>query len=249
MAERSIIKVSGEDRLSFLQGLVTNDVEKCRGGLVYAALLTPQGKYLSDFFLLEAGGCVLLDVHASLAPGLAQRLMMYKLRSRVEIGEAGLQVSRGLGPGPSGSYSDPRHPDLGWRLYSRDPLEEDSVDWDSIRVRRCVPESGVELVPNETYILEAGFERLSGVDFHKGCYVGQEVTARMKHKTSLRKGYASVTTSGKAEAGAEVTCASKPVGRLFTASGNGAIAYLRFDRLSGPLMAGACEITEVRKGI
>ena len=104
----------------------------------------------------------------------------------------------------------------------------------------AIPESGVELIPDETYILEAGFERLHGVDFRKGCYVGQEVTARMKHKTELRKGFESVTLDGPMpDAGAKVTTEDgKEVGELTTVVPGRAIAYLRFDRAKGPLLAG-----------
>ena len=102
-----------------------------------------------------------------------------------------------------------------------------------------IPESGIELIPEETYILEAGFERLNGVDFRKGCYVGQEVTARMKHKTELRKGLARVAVNGPAETGTQITSGEKEVGLLLTRSGDQAIAYLRFDRTGETMQAGA----------
>ncbi len=100
-----------------------------------------------------------------------------------------------------------------------------------------MPEAGIELTP-DTFILEVGFERLNGVDFRKGCYVGQEVTARMKHKTELRKGLAKVRVDGAAAPGTDLTAEGKPAGTLFTRSGDEAIAYLRFDRAKGTLNAG-----------
>ncbi len=106
----------------------------------------------------------------------------------------------------------------------------------------CIPETGIELTP-DTFILEAGFERLNGVDFHKGCYVGQEVTARMKHKTELRKGLAKVSLDGVAGPGEEILSAAKPAGMLKTVSGDKAIAYLRFDRVSDDMRAGAARVT------
>ena len=108
----------------------------------------------------------------------------------------------------------------------------------SVWVAHCIPECGAELIPGESYILECGFERLDGVDFRKGCYVGQEVTARMKHKTELRKGLARVAVSGKAEPGTEITADGKPVGRLTTRAGDRAIAYLRFDKAGADMRAG-----------
>ena len=115
--------------------------------------------------------------------------------------------------------------------------ETEEIDWDALRVEACVPESGIELVPNDTYILEAGFERLSGVDFKKGCYVGQEVTARMKHKAELRKGLALVEVDGSAPVGTEIIANGKPAGRLFTQSGGLGIAWLRFDRATDKMQA------------
>lgn len=241
--DRRVFEITGADREDFLQGLVTVDVKGLGRGIVYAALLTPQGKYLADFFLVPRGEAILIDVKETLAEALLRRLSMYRLRALVTITPSALHVARGLGDPPEGAFADPRHPALGWRLYSETPGGEPAIDWDSIRVAHCIPETGIELVPDETYILEAGFERLHGVDFRKGCYVGQEVTARMKHKTELRKGFATVEIEGEAPAGTEITADGKPVGRLFTRSGGRAIAYLRFDRAGGQMVAGDARIT------
>ncbi|MEX5727099.1 folate-binding protein YgfZ [Rhodovulum iodosum] len=241
--DRTVIAITGADRRHFLQGLVSNDVTDLSGRLVYAALLTPQGKYLADFFLTEQGETILLDIKSELAPGLMQRLTMYKLRADVALKETGLHVQRGLGPAPEGALADPRHPDMGWRAYTEAPGTAPEIDWDARRVANCIPETGVELIPNETFLLEAGFERLNGVDFHKGCYVGQEVTARMKHKTELKKGLATVLIAGDAPVGSEITADGKPAGTLFTRADGQAIAYLRFDRAAGPMQAGDATVT------
>lgn len=240
---RRLFEITGKDREAFLQGLVSNDIRGLKDGIVYAALLTPQGKYLADFFLIPSDEAILLDVHESLADGLMRRLSMYRLRADVQIAPSPLHVSRGLGPGPAGSYPDPRHPELGWRAYAAEPGGAPAIDWDALRVTHCIPETGIELVPDESYILESGFERLNGVDFRKGCYVGQEVTARMKHKTELRKGLVTVTVEGTAPVGAEILSGSKPVGRLHTQSGGKAIAYLRFDRAEGEMRAEGARVT------
>ncbi|MDR9485961.1 MAG: folate-binding protein [Sediminimonas sp.] len=234
---RTILRITGADARDFLQGLVTNDVSGLDHGLVYTAMLTPQGKYIADFFLVpEADGSILLDVHNDLAQDLLKRLTMYKLRAQVTLTETDLKVHRGTGPAPEGAFADPRHPDMGWRLYG-EAGGDDGTDWDAIRVAHCIPETGIELTP-DTFILEAGFERLNGLDFRKGCYVGQEVTARMHHKTELRKGLATVTVDGPAETGAAITSADgKPAGTLLTRSGGRAIAYLRFDRATGDMTA------------
>ena len=235
MSQRRILRLSGPDTRSFLQGLVTNDVGKIDQGLVYAALLTPQGKYLADFFLLADGADVLLDASADQAESLIKRLTMYRLRAKVDISQSDMQVQRGTGETPDGALSDPRHSDLGWRHYGSQG-GDDGSDWDAIRVAHCIPETGIELTP-DSYILEAGFETLNGVDFRKGCYVGQEITARMKHKTELRKGLRVVEIDGQAPVGTAITAAGKPVGTLFSQSGPRAIAYLRLDRAKGDMMA------------
>ncbi len=236
--DRRVLEVTGSDHMAFLQGLVTNDVGRLKDGLVYAAILSPQGKYLADFFLVPGKDRILVDVNADLADSLMRRLMMYRLRADVAIRPTDLRVTRGLGSAPEGAFEDPRHVSLGWRRYSDDVGSMPKIDWDAIRVAQCIPETGVELMPDDTYILEAGFERLKGVDFRKGCYVGQEVTARMKHKTELRKGFITVEMDGSAPVGTEITADGKPAGRVFTQSGGLAIAYLRFDRAEGEMKAG-----------
>jgi hypothetical protein len=235
--DRQIIAVGGEERRDFLQGLVSNDVNRLDQGLVYAALLTPQGKYLADFFLVPLEEAIGLDVKAELAPGLMQRLGMYKLRSKVTLEPRDLPVWRGTGPAPEGALADPRDPSLGWRHYGALEAEPAGIDWDALRVAACVPETGVELLPNDSYLLESGFERLNGVDFRKGCYVGQEVTARMKHKTELKKGLVPVEVAGAAPVGAEIRAGEKVAGRLYTQSGGRGIAYLRLDRAQGEMTA------------
>lgn len=236
---RAILSVSGPDRLSFLQGLVTNDVNRLAAqGIVYAALLTPQGKYLADFFLIAQPDAVLVDTSEALAEDLMKRLTLYRLRSKVTIERVEMAVTRGIGPAPEGVLSDPRHPAMGWRLYGQALTQGDPVDWDAQRVQACVPETGAELVPGESYILEQGFERLAGVDFRKGCYVGQEVTARMHHKTELRKGLVRVVIEGAAEPGAPISSADgKAAGVLHTRAGNRALAWLRHDRAEGAMQA------------
>lgn len=239
---RSIIRIGGEDRESFLQGLVSNNISKL-DTIAFAAMLTPQGKYIADFFLVPDGDAILLDVDERLLPTLLPKLKMYKLRAKVTLEEAEKYAIRGIGDKPAGSHDDPRHPALGWRLYSDTPGDAPSIDWDAIRVEHCIPEAVTEL-DGEAYILEAGFERLHGVDFRKGCYVGQEVTARMKHKTELRKGFVTVALHGTAEPGTEITTDDgKVAGILHTVANDAAIAYLRFDRAKGPMRAGSARVT------
>ncbi|WP_456386298.1 CAF17-like 4Fe-4S cluster assembly/insertion protein YgfZ [Profundibacter sp.] len=239
---RKLFDITGTARTDFLQGLITNDVTKLKDGLLYAALLTPQGKFLTDFFLLEGGDTITLDAPASTADDLLRRLTMYRLRADVQIAPSPLKVKRGTGTPPENALADPRVDALGWRLYGGE-TGDDGTDFEAIRVAHCIPEVGIELIPNETYILEAGFERLNGVDFRKGCYVGQEIIARMKHKTTLKKGLVTVAIDGTAPIGTPITANGKPAGTLFTQAGDQAIAYLRFDRAKTELQAGDATIT------
>ncbi len=242
---RRILTLSGADALPFLQGLVSNDVLPLgRGkGLVYAALLTPQGKFLADFFIGNLGDRLILDLPESLADSTLRRLSMYRLRADVRWQATGETVACGTGPAPDGALSDPRHPALGWRLYAG--AGEDGTDWEALRVAHLIPQTGIELIPDDSYILEMGFERLHGVDFRKGCYVGQEVTARMKHKTELRKGLARMRIDGPAPApGTPVVLSDgRQAGRLGTVSNGRALVHLRFDFLGEPLTAGEARLS------
>ncbi|QBF31127.1 folate-binding protein YgfZ [Thalassococcus sp. S3] len=244
MASRRILSLTGSDVHEFLQGLVTNDVSGLSDGLVYTAILTPQGKYIADFFMIQTDDAVLIDVAEEAADMLAKRLTMYKLRADVSISDTDIGVQRGTGPVPDGALPDPRHPELGWRAYSEGPEADDGTDWTALRVAHCIPETGIELT-GDTFILEAGFEALNGVDFKKGCYVGQEVTARMKHKTELRKGLARITISEPVPVGSEIEANGKLAGTVLTQAGGEAIAYLRFDRAKGDMQAAGAHVKRV----
>ncbi|MEO0820800.1 MAG: folate-binding protein [Pseudomonadota bacterium] len=284
---RAVLRMEGGDGRQVLQDVVTNSVDPLAPGrAVYAALLTPQGKYLFDFFLVDPGdGSVLIDAAEDRAEALMRRLSMYCLRRDARLnpepslsaalawpGEAGARpptppASPGQasseGPGdeegmPVGALAvpDPRLPALGLRLYAADPaaalasvgaevLEHDAAAaaWTRLRVRHAVPAGGVELVPEESFVLEFGLDRLNGVDFRKGCYVGQEVTARMHHRATLKKGLLQVRVEGEAAPGTPVATADgKPAGTLFSQAGGEGLAHLRYDRLAGPLTAGSASI-------
>ena len=240
--DRQIVTLTGADALTFLQGLATNDLLPLAQapGIVWTALLTPQGKYLADFFVVNTGTALLLDLPAAIAPATLQRLSMYRLRADAHLTPIDLPVSRGLGAAPPQALPDPRHAALGWRLYggAGGPAR---IDWDAIRVAHAIPETGIELTP-DTFILEAGFEALHGVDFRKGCYVGQEVTARMKHKTELRKGIVRVRVTGTAPPGTAILSDGKPAGTLYTQSGGYGLAYLRHDRAGQIMQAGSAMV-------
>lgn len=262
--ERALLRMEGEDARAVLQNTVTNDLGKLAPGrAVYTALLTPQGKYLFDFLLLEApDGALLIDAPAAQAQGLAQRLKMYCLRRDARLtAENGLGVALAWGGDRAPALddvlddalvvADPRAAALGWRIYAADPAaaleaagarKVSPAAWQALRVAHVIPESGVELVPEQTFILEANFEALNGVDLRKGCFVGQEVTARMKHKTELRRRLVQVRVEGEAPPGTPVTADGKPAGTLFTQEDGRGLAQLRLDRAKGALEAGAARV-------
>jgi folate-binding protein YgfZ len=230
MTDRTVFTITGPDRHSFLAGLITNSFD-AQSPLTYAALLTAQGKFIADFFLLNDAEQVFLDVASTHASPLFTRLNMYKLRADVAIAQSDLSVSLGSG------HTDPRHSELPHRAYSAtsDSSAPSAITADALsalNIRLAVPQTGIELTP-DTYILEAGFERLNGIDFKKGCFVGQEICARMKHKTELKKGLVKVAHDGSAKADTPITKDGKPVGHLYSVSGNLGLAHIRFDRAEG----------------
>jgi len=240
LSERSIVSLSGDagEQEEFLQSLVTNDVARAApDALVYAALLTPQGKYLADFLIWRtAEGDFRLDVASALADDLVKRLTMYRLRRPVAIAREDAAITALWGADPGTGLRDPRHPDLGWRAYGPVECASEPGDYDLHRLGLGVPESGVDLLIGDSYILEAGFEGLAGVDFRKGCYVGQEIVARMKFKTELRKGLCPVTVTGSAPPATPLhTPGGKLAGTLLSNRGGYGLAFLRFDRATEPM--------------
>ena len=240
--QRKVFRFSGTDARKFLQNLITNDINRLDTGPVYSALLTPQGKFIADFFLIPDGNDILMDVDTDVAATLIPRLNMYKLRADVIISETDLIVSRGLNDAPEGAVADPRDANLGWRYYGAEDHDTETVNWDALRVDHKIPEMGREL-DAESYILEMGFEGLNGVDFRKGCYVGQEVTARMKHKTELRKGLVRLVADADIPENADVMSNGNVIGRTHTSSGKRALAYLRYDRADGDISVNDIPVT------
>src|SRR5580692_6157589 len=203
---RAVLAVTGEDRVSFLQGLVSNDVaEAGPGRAVWAALLTPQGKWLADFFVLSDGERLLLDCERAQAAFLVQRLGRYRLRSRVALTDvqdtlAVFAAWNGTPevPGDAIAAPDPRLPEAGWRVLSPRALPEtaDAAAWDMHRLALGLPDGSRDLEAEKTVLLEAGFDELSGVSWSKGCYMGQELTARTKYRGLVKRRLVPVEIEG-----------------------------------------------------
>ncbi len=188
---RGVIAVTGEDRVGFLQGLVSNDVAAAEPGrAVWAALLTPQGKWLADFFILSDGERLLLDCERAHLPMLQQRLTRYRLRSRVALNDADLSVFAAWDGEPDvGGIAarDPRLPEAGWRGACQQPAElrptpQRTTGIVTVSVSACRTDRAIWSFRKKSILLEAGFDELNGVSWSKGCYMGQELTARTKYR-------------------------------------------------------------------
>src|SRR5258706_8278394 len=245
LADRSVISVPGPESRAFLQGLISNDMADCvPGRSIYAALLTPQGKILFDFFVADSGDGTLLDCAAAREGELLKRLGLYRLRSKVEIvPRPDLAISatwNGSVPGPGAAalvFPDPRHGELGSRVIApRAELEgtvSDSADnYQARRLELGIPDSA-DLPPDSVFALDAGLEELHGVSFKKGCYIGQEVTSRMKHRATARRRFIIADTVGQLPApGTPLIAAQRELGTLATGRNGRALALLRLDRLN-----------------
>jgi tRNA-modifying protein YgfZ len=264
LQDRSVVALKGFDTRNFLQGLVTNDMTQCVGGKpIYAALLTPQGKILFDFFIIEREEGFLLDCAAAQANDLIKRLTLYRLRAKVDITrEGGLAVGAlwnddGSIPtaGRVPAYTDPRLPALGLRAIGPRPELQNALsgmrpgDYRLHRLRLGVPDSA-DVPPDTVLALDSGLEELNGVSFKKGCYVGQEVTARMKHRATARRRFVIAETEGTLPPpGTALDTQGRDIGALGTGVDGQALALVRLDRLAEAHAAGADIFTGGQKTI
>jgi hypothetical protein len=251
LADRALIRIAGEDARGFLQDIISNDVEKLAPDCaIHAALLTAQGKYLHDFFAFEHAAAIHLDCESERRDDLMRRLKRYRLRAKIDIanedalqpfaltGEGAREMA---GPFAGGIvYADPRLAELGARAALPEggaaALEAAGLtpaarnDYELLRISRGVPDGSRDLVVDKALLLENGFEELGGVDFEKGCYVGQEVTARMKHRGLVRKRLLPVEIDGPVPApGTAVRRGEVTVGEMRTSIDGRGLALLRLD--------------------
>ncbi len=271
LPDRGVIKIAGDDARKFLNGLITNDIARVDPAhAAFAALLTPQGKIVGDFIVAEAdageGGGFFLDCPRALAPALVERFNFYKLRAKViveDLSEVLGVMAIWNGP-PAGEfgllYADPRIPELGTRCMLPPHLAAeaaaafgaelvDAPAYEAHRIALAVPRGGLDFVYGDAFPHETGMDQLGGVDFGKGCFVGQEVVSRMEHRGTARSRTIGVSYEGFApEPGTPVSAGQKPVGTLgSTARGRG-VAILRLDRVADalasgePLKAGGVEV-------
>ena len=263
LPHRSVIAVAGPDRLEFLQGLISNDVTKVAPGrAIWAALLTPQGRFLNDMFVVDGGGeTLLLESERERATGLAKKLSLYKLRSKVAIEDRsatmevavifGADAAKVIPVAGAAAFVDPRLSELGVRVLAPvgqaarlTGLKEASfIDYETLRLTLGVPDGSRDLPVEKAFLLESGFDELHGIDWDKGCYMGQELTARTKYRGLVRKRLFPVIVDGPLPApGTPVQLDGCEVGEIRSGSGDRAIALLRLEALHGMLIADKARI-------
>jgi folate-binding protein YgfZ len=261
LPDRGVIKVAGEDARNFLNGLITTDVDRLKPGLGrFGALLTPQGKIIVDFLITEApaghGGGFLIDCPKPLADGLATKLKFYKLRAKVTVdnltGDLGVLAAWDgqLAAQPDLAFVDPRNAELGTRILIPEDLKQklsdligaelvDAADYEAHRIALGVPRGGLDFMYSDAFPHETNMDRLAGVDFDKGCYVGQEVVSRMQHRGTARTRSVKVLLEDSApEAGVSIMAGDKSVGTMGSSAKGKGIALVRIDRVADALDAG-----------
>ncbi len=237
LSDRALIVVTGSERVSFLNGLLTNSLAPtAHGAAVYACLLTPQGKFLFDFFVRADGERLLLEVDAARRADCLRRLSLYKLRADVSLaGEDSYSVIAGFDtPMPDFGFADPRHPQMGWRGWvAKDQASLTTEPADAYhrhRITLGVPDGGSDLVPERSILLEFNLDSLNAIDFQKGCYIGQELTARTKYRAVLKRRAQPVRLEGPMPLpGTPILADGKDIGELRSVVPGLALALIRLD--------------------
>jgi len=243
LPERGVLAIEGDDRVAFLQGLVSNDVEAARPGhAVWAALLTAQGKWLADFFVFATADALLLDCEAAQIAMLIQRLSRYRLRMKATLrAEPALHVHVAWGgrPDVDGVLApDPRLPDFAWRMLAAEPRAANATpeDWDRYRLEAGLPDGSKDMEADKSILLEAGFDELAGVSWSKGCYMGQELTARTKYRGLVKRRLVPVAVEGPLpQPGSPVLRDGVEVGTMRSGRDGAGLASLRVDALGSSL--------------
>ncbi len=250
LPQRGVLKISGPDRVGFLNGLVSNEVSKAGPGqAVWAALLTPQGKYLADFFILATDEALLLDVRAADMDMLLAKFRRFKLRAAVELADASGQfaVYAGWGGAPLTGLAapDPRLAEAGWRGLSAGQIlpTASPQDYAAHRISLGLPDGPPDLEPEKTLLLEAGFDELHGVAWDKGCYMGQELTARTKYRGLVKRRLVPVELDHLPQEAGTIMADGLEVGDLRSVQGNMGLAMLRLDALARRLSLNGAAIT------
>ncbi len=237
LSSRALISVTGEEARPFLHNLLTQDVETLGDGeLRFGALLSPPGRLLFDLFILGEAEGVLLDVAADRRDALIQRLSMYKLRAKVQVAADGRPVFAAWPDAPADFIPDPRTTLMGGRLYGPVAADATEADYDAHRLSVGIPDPTADAPQDKTYPIEADFDLLNGIDFQKGCFVGQETTSRMKRRGVIKNRMMPLDFDGPPPAfGAEVLKGELRAGEVLSGQDGSAMALVRIDRIDGDL--------------
>ncbi len=249
LPSRALIAVAGEDWRGFLQGLLTQDVETLAPGEArFGALLTPQGRLLYDLFIVGREDGCWLDCQAQSRAALLQRLTIYRLRAKVTLtaDETPVGVAWGARPAGEGWFCDPRLAELGWRGYGAQATPNASeAEYDAHRLALGAP-GPADWGEDSAYPLEADFDLLNGVDFKKGCFVGQETTSRMKRRGAIKSRMLPIRFEGAAPAhGAEILAGTLRAGHVLSGADELAMALVRLDRIEGAALTVEGRLCEV----
>ena len=250
LTSRALVRVSGPDARPFLHNLLTQDVETLKPGeLRFGALLSPPGRLLFDLFLWGEADGVTLDVAAGRRDALIQRLTLYKLRAKVDVAADERPVFASWPDVAAGFTVDPRLPELGGRALGDRPADADEDDWHDHRLQVGAPDPDADGGSDRAYPIEANFDLLNGVDFRKGCFVGQETTSRMKRRGEIKKRMLPIAFHGPPPPpGAEVLNGELRAGEVLTGREGAAIALMRLDRLEGTLTVDGRPVQARRPG-
>jgi len=234
---RALISVTGEEAKPFLHNLLTQDVETlAEGELRFGALLSPPGRLLFDLFLLGQADGVVLEVAADRRDALIQRLSMYRLRAKVAVAADDRPVFAAWPDAPAGFIPDPRTSLMGGRFYGEATADAAEADYDAHRLSIGLPDPTADAPQDKTYPIEADFDLLNGIDFQKGCFVGQETTSRMKRRGTIKNRMLPLDFDGPPPAfGAEVLKGELRAGEVLSGQDGSVMALLRIDRLDGDL--------------
>ena len=224
---RTVFRLSGEGVEAWLSGLITNSLTE---SVTFAALLTPQGKIIADFFIYKDEDTLLLDTATKFADGVFKRLRMYRLRAPIEITQTELQVYAVWDEEDMPGHPDPRHTALGNRVLTESP-SPDTADYDSHRLTLGVPDSQCDFEALKAFPADANMDLLNGVDFSKGCFVGQEVVSRMKRMTTVKKRMRGILFEAEATVGDRILSGERVIGDILHTNGKTGIAMIRLDRL------------------
>ena len=256
LKESKFLSIKGQDNKDFLQGIITNDINKCDKHVIYSCLLSPQGKFLSDFFVIPYRDSFLIEINQKFFSNFIDKLNLYKLRSKIEIdeihslksmiiinniSEKNLEIGKIIFNNQYIKYVDPRNINLGYRIIIENNLLDNLIksnnfkladikEYRKIMIKNIIPDSLNDLIVNKSLLLENNFEHINALDWNKGCYIGQENTARMKYRALLKKSIRLIKIqSGIVKSGDQIFFNEKNIGQITSIIENIGLAMIKIE--------------------